>query len=252
MERPHLLKSAEILGLSLKVLNGMSNAEFGKFWRGIAIKFHPDNYVAQNLTPEQIKEKETLFAHLNEAKEVVEEYVTSVTSKNQNSKRKRVDDSLCEVEESQKAKKPKELPYGYLTLELTKEQLLRGEKRDFDLEVSFTKRCEKCSGVGGEKEKSVECHFCNGYGRVYSRITDDGETNTPCPVCKGEKVVPIEDECLCTRCDGAGIEKVSYLHRVHVEHTATNNTKLGSAELKNGAEQVFKEIFITLSILNKV
>lgn len=252
MEKPHLIKSAEVLGLTLKTLNGMNMAEFGKFWRSVATKFHPDNYASEKLTDEQIKEKEAEFSKMNEAKSAVEEFLENVNSVTKTKKRKRDVDSLCETEETKVAsKKPKELQFGYIYLELTEEQLLRGDKRDYDVEVNFTRECRGCSGTGGQKGVGTQCHFCNGYGRVYSEISDDGETNTVCPVCKGVKTIPTKDESLCKSCDGAGIEKVTYIHRVHVKHTAARNSILGSADLKNGAELIFEKIFIVLLVLNK-
>ncbi|MDR3037516.1 MAG: molecular chaperone DnaJ [Coriobacteriales bacterium] len=88
-------------------------------------------------------------------------------------------------------------------LKLTLEEVAAGTKKE--IVYDRLAPCETCKGTGvGENGQTVDCHHCNGSGRVISiqrTFLGDMQTQTLCPECGGTgKTIDIP----CPDCEGQG------------------------------------------------
>jgi molecular chaperone DnaJ len=73
-----------------------------------------------------------------------------------------------------------------------------------EVEFTYKKACESCSGTGAKDGKQTTCSQCGGKGQVYMRQGFMTFSQT-CPVCHGEGTMPSEK---CPDCGGNGYNEV--------------------------------------------
>lgn len=249
-------ESAEKLGVSLSDLAIWTPSDFSKWWRTNKAKCHPDNFV--NETDDIQKQKVEEFAELSHAKSNIEAYLNKKYAKRSSgSKRLMIAEAIAEISEANEKKRKIEKikEFGYVYLNMSLEQFTLHLKKSINVaipvKIDFLSACSTCNGTAYMNGKRCKCHFCNGHGFIFTHLSDNESSELACPICRGKKEVATKFEDFCTQCNGTAIQRKSYVQEVFLRPDICDREVIQEAELREGAENVYKKIFIVLHISSK-